>query len=176
MESLLKEAKNGNNLAFTTIVLQMQTDLYNIAKSRLKNDDDTFDAIQTTIEKAYKNIKKLKNDSSFRSWIITILVNECNQIYNKKSKIISIDYLKEDMEIKANDIFEEELDFDFNFNRLLECLNCKERLVTILYYKNNYNVKEITKILKLKENTVKSLLKRSRDKIKSNYKEEMYGI
>lgn len=174
MESLLKEAKNGNNLAFTTIVLQMQTDLYKIAKSRLKNDDDTFDAIQTTIEKAYKNIKKLKNDSSFRSWMITILVNECNQIYNKKSKIVSIDYLREDMEIKSNDIFEEELDFDFN--RLLECLNCKERLVTILYYKNNYNVKEITKILKLKENTVKSLLKRSRDKIKSNYKEEMYGI
>lgn len=152
----------------------MQTDLYKIAKSRLKNDDDTFDAIQTTIEKAYKNIKKLKNDSSFRSWIITILVNECNQIYNKKSKIVSIDYLKEDMEIKSNDIFEEELDFDFN--RLLECLNCKERLVTILYYKNNYNIKEITKILKLKENTVKSLLKRSRDKIKNNYKEEMYGI
>lgn len=152
----------------------MQTDLYRIAKSRLKNDDDTFDAIQTTIEKAYKNIKKLKNDSSFRSWIITILVNECNQIYNKKSKIISIDYLRKDMEMKSNKIFEEELDFDFN--RLLECLNCKERLVTILYYKNRYNIKEITKILKLKENTVKSLLKRSRDKIKNNYKEEMYGF
>ena len=44
MEDLIKKAKSGDKLAFTELMLQMQDELYKIAKIRLKNDDDVFDA------------------------------------------------------------------------------------------------------------------------------------
>ena len=49
MEDLIKKAKSGDKLAFTELMLQMQDELYKIAKIRLKNDDDVFDVIQDTM-------------------------------------------------------------------------------------------------------------------------------
>lgn len=40
MEELIQKAKNGDKEAFTTIMLSLEKDLYKIAKTRLKNDDD----------------------------------------------------------------------------------------------------------------------------------------
>ena len=44
------------------------------------------------------------------------------------------------------------------------------KLIIILYYNENYTTKEISKILSMKENTVKSKLFRAKDKIKNNCK------
>ena len=74
MEELIQKAKNGDKEAFTTIMLSLEKDLYKIAKTRLKNDDDIYDAIQETIIEAFKSIKKLKNTEAFKTWIIRILI------------------------------------------------------------------------------------------------------
>ena len=67
MEELIQKAKNGDKEAFTTIMLSLEKDLYKIAKTRLKNDDDIYDAIQETIIEAFKSIKKLKNTEAFKT-------------------------------------------------------------------------------------------------------------
>ena len=64
MEDLIKKAKSGDKLAFTELMLQMQDELYKIAKIRLKNDDDVFDVIQDTMLSAYKSLKKLKHNAT----------------------------------------------------------------------------------------------------------------
>ena len=79
MEDLIKKAKSGDKLAFTELMLQMQDELYKIAKIRLKNDDDVFDVIQDTMLSTYKSLKKLKHNEYFKTWIIKILINECNK-------------------------------------------------------------------------------------------------
>ena len=84
MEELIQKAKNGDKEAFTTIMLSLEKDLYKIAKTRLKNDDDIYDAIQETIIEAFKSIKKLKNTEAFKTWIIRILINKTNDIFRRK--------------------------------------------------------------------------------------------
>ena len=84
MEELIQKAKNGDKEAFTTIMLSLEKDLYKIAKTRLKNDDDIYDAIQETIIEAFKKIIKLKNTESFKTWIIRILINKTNDIFRRK--------------------------------------------------------------------------------------------
>ena len=44
----------------------------------------------------------------------------------------------------------------------------------ILYYNNLYTTREISNILEIKENTVKSIVKRAKNKIKNNLKGEDY--
>ena len=119
MEELIQKAKNGDKEAFTTIMLSLEKDLYKIAKTRLKNDDDIYDAIQETIIEAFKSIKKLKNTEAFKTWIIRILINKTNDIFRRKKhkKEILLEDIK-NTEI-LNSYEEKDIDnlLDFNFMR-----------------------------------------------------------
>ena len=90
MEELVKQAKMGNDEAFTQLIIQMQCEMFRIAQIRLKNIDDANDAIQQTNLYAYKNLRQLKEDKYFKTWIIKILINECNKVYKKNYKILNI--------------------------------------------------------------------------------------
>ena len=94
MEELVKQAKMGNDEAFTQLIIQMQCEMFRIAQTRLKNIDDANDAIQQTNLYAYKNLRQLKEDKYFKTWIIKILINECNKVYKKNYKIDICYYLK----------------------------------------------------------------------------------
>lgn len=168
MEELIKKAQNGDKDAFTSIILDMNDELYKIARTRLNNENDIFDAIQETMISSYKSIKKLKDPKCFKSWLIKILINKCNDIYKKK-KIISIeqnnlqDYLQD----------ETELDNNLNFLSIIKHLNYNERIAILLYYQNQFTTKEIANILHTNENTIKTRIARAKNKIKNNYKMEV---
>lgn len=168
MEELVEKAKNNDKKAFSELIMAIEKELYIIAKTRLKNDDDIGDAIQETIYKSYKNIKKLRDNSIFKTWIIKILINECNNIYKKKRKY-SISYEENEMDkfLAINDSSD-----DMEFEILIRDLDYDEKLILTLYYCSKYTVKEISKIAKIKENTVKSKMSRARNKIRKKIDEE----
>ena len=86
MEELIQKAQKGDREAFTQIILSIRNDLYKIAKTRISNEEDINDAIQETMLEAYKSIKKLKDIKKLKSWVIKILINNCNKIYKKNYK------------------------------------------------------------------------------------------
>ena len=49
MEELVKRAKNNDEKAFDELIELIKNELYLIAKTKLKSDDDIADAIQETI-------------------------------------------------------------------------------------------------------------------------------
>ncbi len=67
--------------------LYKKKDLYLIAKTKLKNEDDIADVIQDTIIVCHKNIKHLRDINAFKAWAIKILINKCNKLYGKQKKI-----------------------------------------------------------------------------------------
>ena len=173
MENLIKRAKDGDKEAFTELMLSIE-ELYRISKVRLKNEDNIADAIQNTMLIAFKSIKRLKHVEYFKTWIIRILVNECNYIYRKNKKVeISYEDIQNDINISEFDKVDEKLDFDFICSKL----DYKERMIIILYYKDRFTDKEIGKILNIKENTVKTKRTRIKQKIKKFIKkgDELYG-
>ena len=173
MENLIKRAKDGDKEAFTELMLSIE-ELYRISKVRLKNEDNIADAIQNTMLIAFKSIKRLKHVEYFKTWIIRILVNECNYIYRKNKKVeISYEDIQNDINISEFDKVDEKLDFDFICSKL----DYKERMIIILYYKDRFTDKEIGKILNIKENTVKTKRTRIKLKIKKIIKkgDELYG-
>ena len=66
------------------------------------------------------------------------------------------------VEVVSN-ILETENNLDFNL--LISKLDEEERMVIILYYSDKYKIKEISRILRMNENTVKIKLHRARKKI-----------
>lgn len=176
MEDLIKQSLAGNQDAYITLIKNIQIDLFRVAKAKLSNIDDINDAIQETIIISFENLKKLKHIEYFKTWIIKILINQCNQIYRKSNKQLNIfnkllntnDYAHlEDTSIHSK---EDELDFDI----LIDKLNYNEKIVITLYYNNQFSTKEITNILDTNVNTVKSRLTRAKKKLKIYYEEGDY--
>ncbi len=168
MEELIQKAQKGDREAFTQIILSIRNDLYKIAKTRISNEEDINDAIQETMLEAYKSIKKLKDIKKLKSWVTKILINNCNKIYKKNYKNESVTnnyYQNNNLTFNSNENIENNL----NFYSLLENLKYEERIISTLYYMEDYKIEEIGKILKMKKNTVKTHLFRARQKIRLNY-------
>lgn len=166
MEELIFKAKNGDNDAYKELIDTIKDVLYRIARSRLDSEEDIYDAMNETIFKAYMNLKKLKKNEYFQTWIIRILINECNRIYNKNKK--SLKLIKKLEEIEQREIHENSLnnvENKMSFESLIEILNKEEKIVFVLYFYSKYDTSEIAKILKENPNTIKSRLKRGKEKV-----------
>ncbi len=169
MEDLVEKSKNGDKDAFSKLAISVKSELYKMARTRLSNEDDIQDAIQETLFKAYLNINKLKYNKYFKTWIIKILLNECNKIYKEKNHKQNL----LDRYTNHHDFTESEFDFDessINFDDIMKLLSDKEKQMFDLYYEQGFTTKQIAKKLNMNENTVKSRLKTGRDKIRHKYR------
>lgn len=172
MEQLILRAQSGDKEAFTQMIMMINDDLYKIAKSRIVNEADLEDAIQETIIEAYKSIKKLNNPTKFKKWIIKVLINKCNRIYRRKYKNdMPIDEYNLNS-LKTNNI--SDIESNLNFYDIIKNLSYEERIILILYYMEEYSVKEIKTMLKMNENTIYTHLHRARQKLKIEYGRNKY--
>ena len=174
-EELVEKSQKHDELAFTKLIHSIENEMYRIAKIKLKKDDDVFEALQNTIILIYKNIKKLKDPKKFKTWAIRILINECLKIIksNKKNINSCIDY---DENIGKIENHFEKVEAEVDLNKLLKYLNEDEKIVILLYYGQQYKIREIVEILSESEGTIKSRISRAKTKIKNHMKEESkYG-
>lgn len=165
MEELILQAQKGDEQAFTKIFLEINDDLYKIARSRISNEDDIADAVQETMFETFKSIKKLNNPIKFKKWVITILINKCNRIYRRKYKK-DVSYDEFNFESFSNST---NLETNLEFYEMLNGLKYEEKIITILYYMEDYTTKDIKKILGMNENTINTHLFRARQKIKNKF-------
>ena len=166
MDELIRKAKDGDDEAFDELILSIRKELYLIAKTKLSNDDDIADSISETILICYKNIKKLKHDEYFKTWIIRILINECKKTYKRnKKRNLSI----EDNDLENYIVSEEKFENNLSFDIVIKDLNDEEKLILTLFYCSEYTTKEISKILNKNENTIRSKISRAKNKLRRKY-------
>ena len=165
MEELIEKAKMGDEEAFTSLIINLEKDLYKIARMRLDCEDDIDEAVQETMIQAFKSIKKIKKPEYFKTWIIKVLINNCNKLYKKLQRGKLIEYREE--VIKEVNIYSEENNIsNMDFFILIKTLNYKERMSLTLYYLENLTTKEISKILKEPESTIRNRISRAKVKLK----------
>lgn len=176
LNELVKKAKKNDERAFTNLIHNIEDEMYSIAKIKLYDDNDVYEAMQNTIILIYKNIKKLKNENFFKTWAIRILINECLKVIKSK-KNEEERYVLFEEEITDTNYNIDKVESKNNLERLLNCLNKNEKLVITLYYCKNYTTKEISEILLESEGTIKSRISRAKTKVKKYIEEEaLYEI
>lgn len=142
---------------FTKLVLDNQICMHRIAFGILKNEADTEDAVSEAIVRAYEKLGSLRDPSKARSWLISILINISKTIVKQRKYMSNFDDLEipdQAQSCEDNDVWFCVLELDPEF-----------RNVVIMYYYEGFQVKEISQILKIPAGTVKSRLKRARDKL-----------
>ena len=143
-------------------------DMYKVAKSRLSNEDDIYDVIQETGYKLYINYEKINDIDKIKVWLIKVLINECNKIYKIKRREIKLQEKVLQKKLENRDIAN---DNNIDFELLIKELKKEDRTILTLYYGNNYTTKEIVNILNKNENTIRSKIKRAKERIRKEVEE-----
>lgn len=156
LETEVKRAQEGNKDAFIALIKKIELRMYNIARSIVKKDEDCADAMQETILKAYKSLPTLKNPAFFNTWVCRILINECNTLLRKKSRIIAMAEPPEPVYTPKSP--DDRMDLRDAVYRLEEA----QRTIIILHYFQDLPIREIAEMLELSEGTVKTRLYRAR--------------
>lgn len=132
-----------------------------------KNPLDAEELAQETYLKAYKNIGTLKNKATAKEWLFRIARNTCLD-YTKKErwrKFIRLTDEKEPVLVKNPEsqlLWAEQLEL---LKKSVKELPAKQREVFILREYGLLSYQEIARTLGIKEGTVMSRLKRSRQAI-----------
>ena len=161
MIKLVKLAKKGDKPAFDEIIRLCVPDMFRVARSILNNKDDADDAVCEAVVKAYENLPKLNDCKFFKTWIIRILINQANTIYKSRNKVIYLyDMPNEPQYEDAYKLGDDEL------NAAVSSLSLEFRTVIALYYYQDMQIKEIARVLKIPQGTVKWRLSKAREKLK----------
>ena len=137
-------------------------DLYRFALCLMKNKQDAEDAVSEAVLKAFENIRKLRDENAFKSWIFTITANICKSRLREAAK-----KKNESIEKSLENTPSEEVDYGMNIDvrRAFLVLTEEEQTIIGLSVFGGYNSKEIGRMLGLKDNTVRSKKVRALEKM-----------
>lgn len=162
----VEKARNGNVDEIGSLLMENMKSMYRVAFSILKTEEEISDAISNTTVIVFEKIHTLKNAEFFKTWLIRILINECNKIHRQNKKIIYLENYNQ-TDLVYNDKYD-----DFGVRQAIKKLDEDLKTMVILYYFEDFNIKEISEIQKLPEGTVKSRLSRARKKLESIFLDE----
>ena len=148
---------------FSREIEKLGPTLFRVAFAILRNRTDCEDAAQNAVLKAYRNLGSLKQRGYFKTWLISILKNECFDMLKRRRPTL--------------DVAEQELSYemavpDVDLNRAFDRLSIEERLTITLYYYEGYDTREIAKITEVSEGTVRSRLSRGRASLRAMLQEK----
>ena len=83
---LIRRARRGDAKAFAQLYSRIYKELYKFALYMTRHPQEAEDAVSETVVSAYENISALRKEDSFRSWIFTILNNQCRKRLTKNKR------------------------------------------------------------------------------------------
>jgi len=173
-KNIIIHASKGDMNAFESIYNAVSGFVYSIAYKMTYSREDAQEITQDVFLKIYKNLKWFRFQSSFTTWVYRITVNVAINFSKRRAreqeKMITY---KDDVKLKTAAIAKEEKTHKAGneeiLGSLLAILNPDQRACMILRNIEGLSYKEIAKTLKININTVRTRLKRAREKILDNF-------
>lgn len=179
-EEVVQKILNGEKALYEVIVRRYNPVLYKIGRSYNYNHETTQDLMQDTFIDAYNSLKQFENRSSFKTWVIRIMLNNC---YRKNKKSSFKNEIMRDIKDEATPLYAnqnrstEKIVNSHDLNRVIEevlsMIPYDYRIVFSLREVNELNVAETAELLSISESNVKTRLSRAksmlRDKLEQSY-------
>ena len=79
---------------FAKMYQSVYQDLYRFALCILRDGQEAEDAVSEAVLAGYENIGKLRKEEAFKSWMFTILANQCKKRFRERARLVSLDQEK----------------------------------------------------------------------------------
>lgn len=168
-KEIIQRVQKGEKQLYSVLVKRYNAYLYKVGRSYNFNHADTEDLMQETYIDAFKNLSQFESRSSFKTWIIRIMIHNC---YRKKTRLSYKNEIDQEPEENDTPMFASD---NNNTNRIIqnhELHNTIEnallkipldyRMVFTLREVNGINVAETAHLLNISEANVKVRLNRAK--------------
>jgi len=178
-KEILIRASQGDMRAFEAVYKSTSSFVYNVAYRVVNNREDAMEVAQEVFLTIHHKLKTFRFESSFKTWIYRITANTAINYAKKSSKMKQVPF---EEAITAGSVDNEahaHLEAEHQNQRieqLLAELNPEQRACVVLRNIQGLSYEEIAKALKININTVRSRLKRSREKLLSLKKADYENV
>ena len=159
---LIRQFKNGNETAFTTLVKRHQPRLLQVATVLLKDENEAMDVVQDVFVNVYYSLRSFREDSALYTWLYRILYNRCIT-YLRKKKIVSFFTIGDDEETidipsttPTPDKVYENRELISAIHAAIEKLPIRQRTVFTLKQINDLKFSEIARVMGITEGAAKA--------------------
>lgn len=133
--------------------------IYRLAMARTGNREMSEDVYQEVFLRLAKKLPQFENEEHEKAWLIRVTIN-CSK------NMINSGFMRHRAELDENLTFETPERHEIYY--AVQKLPLKYKTVIHLYYYENYSIKEISKILHVNENTIKTRLARARKELEKS--------
>ncbi|PWW29601.1 RNA polymerase sigma-70 factor (ECF subfamily) [Cytobacillus oceanisediminis] len=165
IEQLVLKAKEGDDDAFLQIIGTVKIELYKTALAYLRNKEDAIEAIQEVTFRSYKGLKDLKDPSYFKTWLIRIMINYCNDTLKMQKRMV----LNEDLLLTMGKSENYSL---MEIQDAMQALDERSREILTLKYFHDLKIKDIAGTLDCPEGTVKTWLNKALKSLREKLEEK----
>lgn len=146
----------GEKEFFSDSIRQCEGSMYALALGMLQNEADAADVMQDALLKAYCNLEHLKDRNKFRPWILSIVHNTAIEYLRKRRDLAQLEE-QEELAAPAADA-----DTRLTVWDTIQKLKLPYRTVIILFYYENYSVRQIADVTQMSAIAIKQQLSRGR--------------
>lgn len=169
--AIIKRAKAGDESAFTWLFNKYKPFVEGLLNSYFNDMDEARDFTNEVFLKVYQKLSKFTQYSSFGGWLRILTKNMAVDYLRQKDDVISLDDDLSGIELskeedRGEDGVVDKMTYDNIINQI-EQLAPPYRDVGLLFYKDNWTIKQISRSTHIPGNTIKSYLFRMRKKFKS---------
>ncbi len=170
-DNVIQQAAAGDKHAFRELYVIASGFVFNTAMRVTRNTADAEEVTQDVFLKVYHNLKTFTVGTSFKAWLYRITFNTAINAYNKRAREMDrIQKVEDDetIEVAVPEQTRYALDqehYKAKLDRLLAVLNGDQRACILLREIEGLDYKEIARVLKININTVRTRLKRAREKL-----------
>ncbi|MBF0571862.1 MAG: RNA polymerase sigma factor [Candidatus Omnitrophica bacterium] len=176
-KDILIRAAQGDIQAFEDVYKASSSFVYNVAFRVVNNREDALEVSQEVFMIIYHKLKNFRFESSFKTWVYRITANSAINFAKKNARKKTVPFEEcfgegaVESEVKAHMDQEHQASLVEN---LLGELNADQRACVVLRDIQGLSYEEIAQALNININTVRSRLKRAREKFMSLRKKMDY--
>jgi len=176
-KDILIKASQGDMQAFEEVYKASSSFVYNVALRVIGNREDALEVSQEVFMTIYHKLKDFRFESSFKTWVYRITANSSINAAKKNSRTKAVPFEESlGQGIQEADV-QTQMDQEHRhqvLESLLGELNLDQKACVVLRDIQGLSYEEIALALNININTVRSRLKRAREKLLSIGKKVYY--
>ena len=178
-DRLAQELREGNDWAFEALVQRFQQPVFNLIYRLMETPADVNDVVQEVFLKVFRNIGSFRNQSSLKTWIYRIAVNEVHNyrrwVFRHKGREVTLEddseghlNLSDSLTDGSRSPFDLVLDLEnlAMVEAALANINPLFRAAVVLRDIEDLSYEQISDILGISMGTVKSRILRGREALR----------
>jgi RNA polymerase sigma-70 factor (ECF subfamily) len=172
-DELVERCKNGDPQSYEALYRQYSKAMYNTSLRIVNNTADAEDVLQEAFLDAFRSLHDFHYRSTFGAWLKKIVINKSINVLRTR-KVSLVDMETTDLHTVAEEetINEEEIQYRVDeVKKTIRKLPDGYRTVLSLYLLEGYDHEEISQILNISHNTVRTQYVRAKQKLLSIIKQ-----